>query len=169
MIKIGDYIIRRAVPDDMRAVMDINLRTLPENYTPEFFYIHLRDYPDLFYVAEINGVIVGYIMCRVEYGISDFSKHIPKPAKKGHVISIAVLPEHRRKGLGRMLMKMSIDGMIKRNLDEVYLEVRISNEPAITLYKSLGFIIVRRIPGYYSDGEDAYVMSLNLKTITNKK
>jgi len=123
VIKIGDYIIRRATPDDMRAVMDINLRTLPENYTPEFFYIHLRDYPDLFYVAEINGIIVGYIMCRVEYGISDFSKYIPKPARKGHVISIAVLPEHRRKGLGRMLMKMSIDGMIKRSLDEVYLEV----------------------------------------------
>jgi ribosomal-protein-alanine N-acetyltransferase len=167
LIRVGDYIVRNATPNDMRAVIDINLRTLPENYTTEFFYIHLRDYPDLFYVAELNGSIVGYIMCRLEYGISDFSKRIPKPAKKGHVISIAVLPEHRRRGLGRMLMKMSIESMIKRGADEVYLEVRVTNEPAITLYKSLGFIIVRRIHSYYSDGEDAYVMSLNLKNLSS--
>ena len=38
------------------------------------------------------------------------------------------------------------------------LEVRVGNEPAIRLYRSLGLEIVDLIRGYYSDGEDAYVM-----------
>jgi len=42
---------------------------------------------------------------------------------------------------------------------EVYLEVRVSNTPAISLYEKLGFRVVGRIPRYYSDGEDAYIMA----------
>ena len=53
---------------------------------------------------------------------------------------------------------------VERRLRELFrvemlrLEVRVSNEPAINLYRKLGFRIVERVPGYYPDGEDAYVM-----------
>jgi ribosomal-protein-alanine N-acetyltransferase len=40
-----------------------------------------------------------------------------------------------------------------------FLEVRVTNEAAISLYKKLGFEVTRTINGYYSDGEDAYVMT----------
>jgi len=43
-----------------------------------------------------------------------------------------------------------------------YLEVRVTNEPGVTLYKKLGFEVSRKINGYYSDGEDAYVMTKKL-------
>ncbi|MDR0797125.1 MAG: ribosomal-protein-alanine acetyltransferase, partial [Nitrososphaerota archaeon] len=43
-----------------------------------------------------------------------------------------------------------------------FLEVRVTNEPAISLYKKLDFEISRTINGYYSDGEDAYVMTKKL-------
>jgi ribosomal-protein-alanine N-acetyltransferase len=45
---------------------------------------------------------------------------------------------------------------------ETKLEVRVSNEPAINLYRSMGYTIVGIYQGYYSDGEDAYMMSKNL-------
>jgi ribosomal-protein-alanine N-acetyltransferase len=42
------------------------------------------------------------------------------------------------------------------------LEVRVTNGPGVALYKKLGFEVSRTIHGYYSDGEDAYVMSKKL-------
>jgi len=45
---------------------------------------------------------------------------------------------------------------------ECYLEVRVSNTPAINLYSKLGFMIVKIMKGYYADGEDAYVMARKL-------
>jgi ribosomal protein S18 acetylase RimI-like enzyme len=45
---------------------------------------------------------------------------------------------------------------------ETKLEVRVSNEPAINLYRSMGYTIAGIYQGYYSDGEDAYIMSKNL-------
>jgi ribosomal-protein-alanine N-acetyltransferase len=44
-------------------------------------------------------------------------------------------------------------------VNEVYLEVRVSNEPAIRLYEKLGFRKVQRIRFYYLDGEDAWLMA----------
>lgn len=159
----GEYNIRRATSEDIDKVIQINLRTLPENYTRHFFLMHLRDYPDLFYVAEYENEPVGYIMCRVEYGISEFSRGLfIKPVRKGHIISIAVLPEHRRRGLGTKLMLAALESMKNRKISEAYLEVRISNEAAINLYKKLNFTITRRVPGYYHDGEDAYIMATHL-------
>jgi ribosomal-protein-alanine N-acetyltransferase len=46
---------------------------------------------------------------------------------------------------------------------ECYLEVRVSNEPAVNLYRKLGFKTSRSVHGYYADGEDAYIMTLRLK------
>uniref|UniRef100_A0A7J3ZMV0 N-alpha-acetyltransferase n=1 Tax=Fervidicoccus fontis TaxID=683846 RepID=A0A7J3ZMV0_9CREN len=149
--------IRRARREDIPRVVQINRVALPENYPEFFFYDHLENWPEIFLVAEVEDNVVGYIMCRIETGIGFF--HL-LPVKKGHVVSIAVLKEYRRRGIGSRLMVESMDAM-KRvyNAKEVYLEVRVSNEPAISLYRKLGFQTIRRIPGYYSDGEDAYLMA----------
>jgi len=45
-----------------------------------------------------------------------------------------------------------------------YLEVRVTNEEAIALYKKLGFEVTRTVHGYYADGEDAFVMSRDLQS-----
>jgi ribosomal-protein-alanine N-acetyltransferase len=117
-------------------------------------------FPETFIVAEENGEVVGYIMCRIETGIPSFK--MLGITRKGHVISIAVLPEHQREGIGYALMREAMQAMVNYKAKECYLEVRASNVPAVNLYRKMGFEVARTIKGYYADGEAAYVMARKL-------
>jgi len=155
-----EFTIRNACEMDLDKIIEINMKCLPEHY-PRFFWLeHLRKWNKAFFVAEINEEIVGYVMCRVEIGIGHIKPWI---RKLGHVISIAVLEKFRRRGIGKALMISAMNALKKEyNVSEVYLEVRISNIPAIRLYEQLGFKKVKIIKSYYLDGEDAYVMAKEL-------
>ena len=159
MIKIGEYEIREANESDIWQAIKINEKTLPEHYTFEFYLEVYRNFPEGFLIAWWNSNAVGYIMNRIERGLSHFGFSI---VKQGHVVSIAVLPEHRRKGIGTALLQTAIEKMKNRGCQEVYLEVRVTNEEAIKVYEKLNFVKVRKIEYYYSDGEDAYVMARKL-------
>ena len=157
----GTYQLRKFTVDDLKSVTEINRVCLPENYTDYFFIDLFKRYPETFIVAEENGEVVGYIMCRIEVGLSNFG--LGGLVKKGHIVSIAVLPEHRRKGVAEAIIRKTMENMqTMYNAKQCYLEVRMTNEPAINLYKKLGFEVTRTIHGYYADGEDAYVMSKKL-------
>jgi ribosomal-protein-alanine N-acetyltransferase len=156
----GEIMLRKFALNDLASVTQINTACLPENYTDIFFVDLYRRYPETFVVAEEDGKIVGYIMCRIEMGLSNFG--LGGVAKKGHVVSVAVLPEHRRKGVGKALVLRALDGMRGYGAKQCYLEVRVMNQEAISLYKKLDFEVARTIHGYYADGEDAFVMSVKL-------
>jgi ribosomal-protein-alanine N-acetyltransferase len=154
------YNLRKFVPNDLQAVMQINRVCLPENYT-DFFFVDLHQrFPETFIVAEENGKLLGYIMCRIEVGLSNIG--LGGLIRKGHVVSIAVMPQSRRRGVAQAVINKSLDGMKYYKAKQCFLEVRVTNEPAIALYKKLGFEVTRTINGYYSDGEDAYVMTKKL-------
>ena len=159
--QLGDCNIRRAESSDLISVMEINLKTLPEHYSDYFYESLLAELPEAFIVAEIDGKHVGYIMCKTEFGFSNFKKL--GFVKKGHVVSIAVLEEHRRKGIGKALVEESVKGVKSRKCDEFYLEVRCSNNEAVRLYENLGFVIRQQLNAYYRDGEDAYLMAIELQ------
>ncbi len=99
--------------------------------------------------------IIGYIMCRLESGISSFGF---KWVKKGHVVSIAVDHPYRKQGVGQAILLKALKEMEKANTSEQVLEVRTSNYEAIRIYEKLGFKTVKTIKGYYHDGADAYLM-----------
>ncbi len=157
---IGPYLLLEAIEDDIWEVMGVNETTLPEHYTPEFYREIYDNFPDGFLVVKLNGKVVGYEMNRLERGLSNFGFNF---VKKGHVVSIAVVEEHRNKGLGTALLEESMNKMKEKGCSEIYLEVRNSNEPALKLYKKLGFTVIRTIPYYYSDGENAYAMAKKLQ------
>ena len=167
--KVGDYVIRRCEESDLPSVIDINMAALPEHYSDYFFESILRELAEAFIVAELDNKIVGYIMCKIEFGFSNFRKL--GFVKKGHVVSVAVLEEHRGKGLGKALMLEGINGVMHRKSDEIYLEVRVSNTDAIKMYEKLGYVIYRQIIDYYSGDqpEDAFDMRKSLSTDVNKQ
>ncbi|ABM80831.1 ribosomal protein S18-alanine N-acetyltransferase [Hyperthermus butylicus] len=155
------FIVRRARPEDLPKVIMINKVTLPEHYPEWFWREHLEKWGEAFFVAEVDGEVVGYVMTRVEYGPPFVAKGLI--VKKGHIVSIAVLEGYRRRGIGRALMEAAMEALKTRyGCKEVYLEVRVSNNPAIRLYEKLGFKKVKVLHMYYLDGEDAYLMAREL-------
>lgn len=73
-----------------------------------------------------------------------------------------VYPTHRRKGVGtRMIKWLEKTALINGN-GVVYLETRLSNHDAREFYKSLGYKVIQRIPGYYNGSEDAVRMAHDL-------
>ena len=99
-----------------------------------------------FYIATLNNDIVGYM------GIS-------KIAGEGYVTNIAVLPEHRRLGIGKKILEFVIQKS-KDELEFISLEVRVSNHAAISLYEKLGFKNVGLRKRFYTNPtEDAIIMT----------
>lgn len=159
--RVGDYSIRQCASEDIPTVIEINMKTLPEHYSDYFYYEVLSEHPETFLVAEIGGKVIGYIMCRIEYGFS----HLKRLglAHKGHIISVAVLEEHRGRGLGSELIDLAQQELTKKACTECYLEVRVSNGGGIELYKRMNFEVVGKLDSYYRDGEAAYLMANNLR------
>ncbi|MCE4599167.1 MAG: ribosomal protein S18-alanine N-acetyltransferase [Desulfurococcales archaeon] len=177
-----EFTIRRATHNDIPAVMDVNLKSLPENYWYGFYVHMLERWGEAFLVAEVDGRVVGYAMSRVEETgdpvllglaseledrgsgllgklISLLKEMASEWRSVGHLVSIAVLREYRGRGIGSSLLSETI--RVMRNVykvESIFLEVRVSNEVAIRLYERYGFKKVRLIKGYYKDGEDAFVM-----------
>jgi len=77
-----------------------------------------------------------------------------------HILNIAVAPHARRRGIASAVMNSVIEVATENLASFVTLEVRINNKAAISLYESLGFVIIGQRPQYYADtGEDALIMS----------
>jgi ribosomal-protein-alanine N-acetyltransferase len=165
MVLQANYSLRRFKPSDLEGVVRINRKCLPENYSSLFFMNLHKRFPETFIVAETNGKVVGYIMCRIETGIPILK--LLGITRRGHVISIAVIPEHQKKGLGFALVQGAMQAMVHYKAKECYLEVRTSNLSAIELYKKLGFKIKHTISDYYADGEDAFLMAKQLPVAKN--
>ncbi|NPA32093.1 MAG: ribosomal protein S18-alanine N-acetyltransferase, partial [Aquificae bacterium] len=100
------------------------------------------------FVLESDGKVVGYVILWV---VGD----------EATVMSFALDEDFRGKGLGRFLLSSAIRELRGR-VRRVILDVRKTNVRAINLYRSLGFRVVREREGYYSDGENALLMELEL-------
>lgn len=157
----SEYVkIRLATKDDIDSVIAINIECLPEHYPYSFWLEHLEKWGDVFYVAEVDGHVVGYVLTRVEEG---FSRCRGEEAKIGHIVSVAVKEEYRGRGIATALLTAAISALRSiYGVEEIQLEVRISNYKAIKLYEKLGFIKAERIKNYYLDGEDSYLMIKNV-------
>ena len=103
--------------------------------------------PNSFYAVYKEDTVSGYAGMTVIAG-------------EANVTNVAVLPEMRRRGIGKKVLGRLIEICIENKFSLITLEVRKSNESAISLYESLGFIEEGERKKYYSDnGEDALIMT----------
>lgn len=141
--------IRRFKSEDLGPISEIEQLSFKDPF-PSYFLSQLADAnPSTFLVAIIEDKIVGYAV-------------IDRWPDQNHLVSIAVLPESRKRGVGQALL----DHLIERvELGSLKLEVRKSNVAAIELYGKNGFARTGIAHSYYTDGEDAIQME---KTIQKK-
>jgi ribosomal-protein-alanine N-acetyltransferase len=85
-----------------------------------------------------------------------------EPDHTGHITTIGISPEHRRRRLASCLMDTIESGFQRRDVRIVRLEVRSSNASAQKLYASLGYAVTQRLPKYYSNGGDGLLMIKSL-------
>jgi [ribosomal protein S18]-alanine N-acetyltransferase len=123
-----------------------------EAYSRETFdYLLTAPESISFRAVTTGGVMAGFVIGLVE------------PDHTGHVTTVGVAPEHRRRNLAKRLMAQVEAGFRKRNVRLVRLEVRTMNTAAQKLYESLGYSITQRLPKYYSNGGDGLLMLKSLE------
>ncbi|ADQ66149.1 (SSU ribosomal protein s18p)-alanine acetyltransferase [Halogeometricum borinquense DSM 11551] len=148
---LSDVTIRRAERADLLEVLGIEKTCFTEPW-PYTAFESFLDEPG-FLVAVNEGNVVGYIVADV----------MPNHGRDlGHIKDIAVTPEARGIGLGRRLLQRGLVSLSFSGAALVKLEVRVGNEPALSLYRKMGFEPARRVPSYYADGEDALLMVLDV-------
>lgn len=154
--------IRVARPEDLLAMQHCNLLCLPENYNIRYYFLHIISCPQLSYVAEDEkGRIVGYVLAKMKDPEPSGGEDQPK---LGTITSLAVKRSYRRLGLAQKLMQQSAQAMAECfQVDYVMLHVRVSNRAALSLYtRILNFQTMGVDAKYYANGEDAYIMRLDM-------
>lgn len=141
----ADLAVRRARLEDLDGILLIEEASFPDPYPrgllKAFFFM-----PGAYLVATSGGSVVGYAIGILRFG------------SLGHIVSIAVLGEWRRRGVGRRLLRELMEELGALGAGEMRLEVRESNKQAIGLYRETGFVQKETIKKYYADGESAVVM-----------
>lgn len=99
--------------------------------------------------ADAGGRVVGYAFAALAGEDAD-------------VANVAVSPDHRRRGIAENMLSVLIERAAASGVKKLFLEVRVSNAPAMALYLKTGFRGVYARPRYYADGEDALVMMKDL-------
>jgi ribosomal-protein-alanine N-acetyltransferase len=143
-----DLKVRHAKIEDLPGIVEIERTSFDEPYPPEYLEMLMEFRQGIFLVAERSGAVIGYAAASIR-------------GRGGHILSIAVSPKERRKGVGRRLMGEVVEELKLRGASAIALESKRGN-PAVNLYRSMGFKSVGIIRRYYRDGSDAISMELEL-------
>ncbi len=151
MMQKSDSLIRKAVAYDACALAEIEKRCFSVPWSETALRETVSESTSSFFVAEDSGELIGYIGA---YSVID----------EGYITNIAVLPEHRRRGIAKRLLESLITEAKEKEMSFLTLEVRAGNMPAIRLYEKLGFERVGVRRGFYTEPcEDAHLMTLFLR------
>lgn len=147
------YSIKPLTSQHSREVLELNLRCFRdgENYTKHTFN-YLFNEPSA----------LSYQTVTAEEEMAGFIFLLLNKDGAAHITTIGVAPEHRRRGLALKMLDHTEAVLKTKGISTTVLEVRVSNTSAILLYRSAGYMTVNRIPAYYSDGEDCFMMVKSL-------
>lgn len=139
--------IRKINDSDLQEVVNLeNLLFADDPWTKSAWLYEMHENPfACILVCTIEEKVVGYIDYWIIY-------------EQMQIANIAVHPAFQRQGLAQEMMNFAINEAIHKGCETLSLEVRVSNIKAINLYEKNGFITVSTRKGYYSNGEDAYLM-----------
>ncbi len=154
--RADDVAVRQAEQADLLDVLRIERASFAQPWPFSAFERSL-DAP-AFLVAERDNEVIGYVVADT---IPNHGRDI------GHIKDLAIKFDERGNGLGTRLLRQALSAMAVEGAASVKLEVRTNNQGAKRLYRRFGFQARRRVTSYYSDGEDAVIMTLDLQEWLN--
>lgn len=140
-----NFTIRKCRVEDLDQILEIEKTSFPNPYDRSLFTHFLTEGASGFLVAEKEGRIIGYLI-------------FTNQRKLGTIVSIAVSPEYRRRGVGRRLLGAALN-QLSSKANIVELQVSAKNEDAIEFYRKFSFRQTAILRMYYPNGEDAILMS----------
>ncbi len=146
-------LIRPMEPQDISQVADIESKSFSMPWSEEGFLDALGYDDNILLVATEAEKIVGYVCVYVSFD-------------EGELTNIAVEPDCRGQGIGFELMDAVKTEAMNSSVSRIVLEVRVSNNPAITLYEKCGFTNIGIRKNFYEQPrEDAYIMVYSAEDI----
>lgn len=143
----GDVLVRHFTPSDLSQIVELESASFTTDaFSEALFLSYYQECPDLFFVAENTGIIVGYMLTVFTSSINAL------------IVSIAVHPLYRRKGVGRTLANFTLNQLKASGKKIAELNVRTTNMESRNFWESLGFTLVTIIPDFYGEGEKALHM-----------
>lgn len=139
---------------DLDDIVKIEKEVFSDPWEKEFFEYELFENPFSHYFKMIikeTNEILGYIGFWITF-------------ETAQIANLAIAKKYQGRKLSKLLLADCIKRIELANCEKITLEVRVSNEKAINLYKSFGFVNVTVRKHYYNNGEDAYLM---LKELNN--
>jgi ribosomal-protein-alanine N-acetyltransferase len=145
--------VRPLSEDDLDRLAEIEKRVHVAPWDRSHFEAELqKSYSKIWVLTddETDSEILGYVVFwEMEQAIE--------------ILNIAVDLPYRGQGFAKKMMHQVISHALKQDLENLILDVRKSNLDAVSLYQSCGLSITQYRKGFYSNGEDAYHMTLELK------
>ncbi len=143
--------VREATADDIKRIYDISLSALKrDTWTEEMYRKEFSDSTKHYFVA-YNTLSPDKLFGFIGYA---------QVFDEAHIMNLAVAEEFRRKGIGVLLVEEAIKHSKTKGIESMTLEVRVSNNKALGLYKKVGFKSAGIRPDYYPDREGAEILWL---------
>lgn len=146
----------------MYSIIKADSSLLPEltRFSADFFD---ESWPKASFLSELKKANSA-VFCAIFDGNIIAAACVENQFGDGYLHNIAVDTEFRRKGIANKLLGECIGFVSSLGVKRMYLEVRVSNESAVSLYKKSGFKVISKRKGFYScPKEDAYSMVLELQ------
>lgn len=157
-----EFTLRDFRPEDFEILWNIDQRCFAPGiaYSRRELSIYVRRRQSFTVVAESSSVnrksqhseLVGFIVAEANI------------RRVGHIISIDVLPDSRRFGVGSKLLGIAEERLQAANCRAVILETAVDNLSALSFYKRHQYHVIKAVPRYYSNGTDALVLGKELAT-----
>lgn len=138
--------IREARQGDLDAIAAIEYASFSKPYPPWYLALLLQMAGRYFLVAEQGGEVLGYAVA------------VPLKTRVCHLVSIAVAPQARRRGIGTRLLQELERRCIDGGHESMMLEVEYTNLAAQRLYIRSGYRYAEVLPDYYGPGRHAIHM-----------
>ncbi len=126
-----------------------------QKFSKNFLFNLWQQFPEGFLIAKDKEKIFGY-------GI------LKKEKENGLIFSLAVLPERQNQGIGKEILRKLIELAKEKKLKKIYLHTAERNFKAIAFYQKFGFNIIKLKEKFYSTGENAYLMELEIEKLEER-